>query len=84
MVLVILCGGWGCVQELAYCAGVCSAVGAHGWNINEWVWLCCCLLLVLCPLVVRVGVCPLLGVVVGAWNVGGWWCGWIVWHTVGS
>jgi hypothetical protein len=30
---------------MAHCAGVCSAVGAHGWNISKWcrlflvVWL---------------------------------------------
>jgi hypothetical protein len=23
------------VVSVAHCAGVCSAVGAHGWNINE-------------------------------------------------
>ncbi len=28
---------WVCVlQESAHCAGVCSAVGAHGWNISRW------------------------------------------------
>jgi hypothetical protein len=26
---------WGVVVSVAHCAGVCSAVGAHGWNINE-------------------------------------------------
>lgn len=31
------------VVSVAHCAGVCSAVGAHGWNINEsffWHGLC--------------------------------------------
>lgn len=27
--------GHGVVVSVAHCAGVCSAVGAHGWNINE-------------------------------------------------
>ncbi len=31
------------VRSKAHCAGVCSAVGAHGWNINEsnWFWHGC-------------------------------------------
>ena len=49
--LLIIAGvracGWLVVVSVAHCAGVCSAVGAHGWNINEskiflaWpLWLC--------------------------------------------
>lgn len=29
------CMGVVVVVSVAHCAGVCSAVGAHGWNINE-------------------------------------------------
>jgi hypothetical protein len=52
------------VVSVAHCAGVCSAVGAHGWNINKsnlfLAWLTGCVLVLVLWCCV-----PVMGV---------WWC----------
>ncbi len=73
--------GHGVVVSVAHCAGVCSAVGAHGWNINEsnlfgMAFPGCVLVLVRHP------VSPCGGV--GCVERGGAWLGGCVWRTVGS
>lgn len=71
------------VVSVAHCAGVCSAVGAHGWNINEsnffgMALTGCVLVLVRRPVSLFVGVWVV-------WNVAGAWLVWgCVWRTVGS
>jgi hypothetical protein len=71
------------VVSVAHCAGVCSAVGAHGWNINKsnlflaWPYR-------LCPGVSTAVLCPLwVGVVVSG-TCRGVVCVGCVWRTVGS
>ena len=77
--------------DKAHCAGVCSAVGAHGWNINEsdffvWHGLCGCVLALVRHRVLSVS--SLLGEgvgVCGVWKVSGMLAGvGCVWCTVGS
>lgn len=71
------------VVSVAHCAGVCSAVGAHGWNINEsnlfgMAFTGCVLVLVRHPVVPFWGV---VGCVERCWGVV---CGVVFGGTVGS
>jgi len=56
------------VVSVAHCAGVCSAVGAHGWNINESSFLFGMAFLWLCP-GVSTALLPFVGG--GVWNAAG-------------
>ena len=63
------------VVSVAHCAGVCSAVGAHGWNINESN-VCLAWPDRLCP-----GVSTAVRAPLGVWwcqERAGAWCVWVV------
>ena len=68
------CMGAVVVVSVAHCAGVCSAVGAHGWNINEsnlfWHGLHR-----LCPGASTAASCPFGGVVLSGKLPGRGLCG---------
>ena len=63
------------VVSVAHCAGVCSAVGAHGWNINESN-VCLAWPDRLCPGVSTAVRAPFGGV--WCWERAGAWFVWVV------
>ena len=64
--------------SVAHCAGVCSAVGAHGWNINESMFFgMACVVVSWCQYGGRL-FALLVGVGGGCWERSGAWSVWVV------